>query len=317
MHLLKSLLRKRKYLILTAILLNILSVLFTLLWNIQLRHMIDSVSQGQQIPGNLVVRAVLLTAVISISVLLTDSVSGCSCELMTHDLRMGFAGRLAEMSLPELERINAGEQVSGFQNEIGEVSDYMTENMVKLAGDAIRFAGTLILLLSVCPILTAGTCLPVAGIVAYVIYSSQIINRLTHQEKEARKKMDGYVDTVLTLFPIIRIYDAAGLLQERFRAENRIWRQAAEKREKTAAELMSLSALLSSIPVLLLFLLGGYLTQRQIITIGTLYLFLNLSGNVTGIMMNMPGHIAAFRKFEAHMNRLEPHISLGTDIFND
>ena len=80
---------------------------------------------------------------------------------------------------------------------------------------------------------------------------------------------------------------------------------------------MSLSALLSSIPVLLLFLLGGYLTQRQIITTGTLYLFLNLSGNVTGIMMNMPGHIAAFRKFEAHMNRLEPHISLGTDIFND
>lgn len=93
--------------------------------------------------------------------------------------------------------------------------------------------------------------------------------------------------------------------------------QAAEKREKTAAELMSLSALLSSIPVLLLLLLGGYLTQKQVITTGTLYLFLNLSGNVTGIMMNMPGHIAAFRKFKAHMERLESHISMDPDIFNN
>ena len=317
MHLLKSLLQKRKYLIPTAVLLNILSVLWTLLWNIQLRHIIDSVSKGQVIPGNMVVRALILIAVISIFSLLSESISGLSCEVMTHDLRMGFAGRLAEMSLPELEQINAGEEVSGFQNEIGEVSDYMTENMVKLAGDAVRFAGTLILLLSVCPILTAGAYLPVAGIVAYVFYSSKIIGRLTQQEQEARKKMDGYVDIILTLFPIIRIYDAAGLLWERFREENRIWGQAAEKREKTAAELMSLSALLSSIPVLLLLLLGGYLTQKKVITTGTLYLFLNLSGNVTGIMMNMPGHIAAFRKFKAHMKRLEPHISMDTDSFNN
>ena len=265
----------------------------------------------------MVVRALILIAVISIFSLLSESISGLSCEVMTHDLRMGFAGRLAEMSLPELEQINAGEEVSGFQNEIGEVSDYMTENMVKLAGDAVRFAGTLILLLSVCPILTAGAYLPVAGIVAYVFYSSKIIGRLTQQEQEARKKMDGYVDIILTLFPIIRIYDAAGLLWERFREENRIWGQAAEKREKTAAELMSLSALLSSIPVLLLLLLGGYLTQKKVITTGTLYLFLNLSGNVTGIMMNMPGHIAAFRKFKAHMKRLEPHISMDTDSFNN
>lgn len=317
MHLLKTLFRKRKSLIITAVLLNILSVLWTLLWNIQLRNIIDSVSKGQAIPGDMVIKALILTAVISISSLLTDSVSGCSCELMTHDLRMGFAGRLAEMSLQELEQINAGEQVAGFQNEIGEVSDYMTENMVKLAGDAVRFAGTLILLLSVSPLLTAGAYLPVAGIVVYVIYSSKIIGRLTQQEQEAGKKMDGYVDIVLTLFPIIRIYDAARLLQDKFRGENRIWRQAAEKREKTAAELMSLSALLSSIPVLLLLLLGGYLTQKQMITTGTLYLFLNLSGNVTGIMMNMPGHIAAFRKFEAHMDRLEPHISTDAEMFKN
>lgn len=175
MHLLKTLLHKRKYLISTAVLLNILSVLWTLLWNIQLRHIIDSVSKGQVIPGNMVVRALIMIAVISIFSLLSESISGLSCEVMTHDLRMGFACRLAEMSLPELEQINAGEEVSGFQNEIGEVSDYMTENMVKLAGDAVRFAGTLILLLSVCPILTAGAYLPVAGIVAYVFYSSKII----------------------------------------------------------------------------------------------------------------------------------------------
>ena len=119
MHLLKTLLHKRKYLISTAVLLNILSVLWTLLWNIQLRHIIDSVSKGQVIPGNMVVRALILIAVISIFSLLSESISGLSCEVMTHDLRMGFAGRLAEMSLPELEQIMQERRYPDFRMKSG------------------------------------------------------------------------------------------------------------------------------------------------------------------------------------------------------
>ncbi len=45
-----------------------------------------------------------------------------------------------------------------------------------------------------------------------------------------------------------------------------------------------------------------------VITVGTLYIFLNLSGNVSGVMMNMPGYITAFRQFSSNMNRLSPQV---------
>jgi hypothetical protein len=46
------------------------------------------------------------------------------------------------------------------------------------------------------------------------------------------------------------------------------------------------------------------------LTIGTLYVFLNLSGSLSGVMMNMPGYIAAFRQFSANVRRLSPHVIL-------
>lgn len=75
---------------------------------------------------------------------------------------------------------------------------------------------------------------------------------------------------------------------------------------------MSVSALLSCIPFLLLFLVGGAQVIDGSLSIGSLYIFINLSGNVSGVMMNMPGRIAMFRKFSADMERVEPLVSIQT-----
>ncbi len=64
--------------------------------------------------------------------------------------------------------------------------------------------------------------------------------------------------------------------------------------------------------LLLLFLIGGTQVIQGTATIGTLYAFINLSGNVSGVMMNMPGRIAVFRRFTANMNRIEPYVSIDT-----
>jgi|GEM_PF-3927362 len=55
---------------------------------------------------------------------------------------------------------------------------------------------------------------------------------------------------------------------------------------------------------------GRYTNHSRFTTIGTLYVFINLSGNVSGVMMNMPGRIAVFRRFLANMKRIEPFINI-------
>jgi ABC-type bacteriocin/lantibiotic exporter with double-glycine peptidase domain len=115
---------------------------------------------------------------------------------------------------------------------------------------------------------------------------------------------------MLTLFPIIRLYDAARLTIDGYTGAVKTWESHNIRLERTRARLLSLSAVLSQIPLLFLFLVGGHMAIGGVLSVGTLYVFLNLSGNVSGVMMNMPGHIAAFRQFLANINRLSPHVVL-------
>jgi ABC-type bacteriocin/lantibiotic exporter with double-glycine peptidase domain len=122
--------------------------------------------------------------------------------------------------------------------------------------------------------------------------------------------MNRHADTLLTLFPVIRLYDAARLTLGSYSQAVRAWESQTSRMERTKARLMSLSGLLSSIPLLLLFLIGGTMAVGGTLTVGTLYIFLNLSGNVSGALMNMPGFITAFRQFAANLKRLEGKLCL-------
>lgn len=68
--------------------------------------------------------------------------------------------------------------------------------------------------------------------------------------------------------------------------------------------LMSLSGLLSFVPLLLLLAFGGAMVIKGEISIGLFYIFIILSGNVSGFLQNMPNIYAAFRRFEATVGRL-------------
>ncbi len=44
--------------------------------------------------------------------------------------------------------------------------------------------------------------------------------------------------------------------------------------------------------------------------IGTLYIFINLSSNVSGVLMNLPGRIAMFRRFSANARLLQSFVNM-------
>lgn len=82
------------------------------------------------------------------------------------------------------------------------------------------------------------------------------------------------------------------------------WKNAVVKQEKTKAKLMSVSGMLSCIPLVLLMLVGGRMILQGALTMGTLYVFINLSGNVSGVMINISVHLANFRRFCGCLERV-------------
>ncbi len=303
-------LRKRLGLTLISICASGLAAAVTLGWNAQLAELINTVSGGQVLPLQSIVWALLTILLAGVVDYAKAMISSFTCESMAHDLRMGYARYFASLSVAESEALNAGEQLSRLQNEIADVSAYLNANLFQLADDNLRFLFTLVWLLILNPRLTLSANLPLTLILLYVLWASKTIRSATERSQQAKSKMNAYADTLLTLFPIIRLYDASKLIVEGYQDSLRAWEVENVRSERIRARLLSLSALLSSIPLLLLFWVGGGLVLQGNMTLGALYLFLNLSGNVSGVMMNMPGFVAAFRQFTVNLERLSPRMNI-------
>jgi len=310
LFLLVKMIKRRIFLAFTAVLTSALLITVTLWWNTQLSDTINTVSEGNTLSKNAIILLTIIMFAICATNFIKTYVSEYVCEVLTHDLRMGYARYFSSLPLSEIEQLNAGEQLSKLQNEIAEVSRYINGNLFQLINDSITFIVTITWLLFINTRLTLTVNLPVFVIMIYVFYSSKIISTATERSQQSRGQMNKYADTLLVLFPIIRLYEASQMMLLNYNKEVSEWEHQTVRAERIRARLMSLSGLLSSIPLMLIFLVGGNMVINDVLTFGTLYIFLNLSGNVSGVMMNMPGFIASFRQFSVNMRRLMPMIIL-------
>jgi ABC-type multidrug transport system fused ATPase/permease subunit len=310
MSLLKKLLYKRIKLVTLTICNSILTVSVSLSWNMQLSKIINIINTNKSIPIKTIITAAVTIFISMATAYLLSLCSGWTCETLAHDLRMGYAGHFTALSITEIENLNAGEQLSKLQNEISDISGFLRTNLFAVVDDLIKFIATFSWMLWLNTKLTLLANVPTIVIILYTFYSSKVIDKAVQRSQQANVQMNGFADTLITIFPIMKLFDANRLIREKYNAALEQWESASISAESKRAKLMSPSGLLSCIPLLLLFLIGGTQVINGSTTIGTLYFFINLSGNVSGVMMNMPGRIAMFRKFSADMKRIEPFVSI-------
>ena len=314
MSLFAKMLRAQFCLVAAAILSNGALIGVTLWWNVLLSGIIDIVSVGNRLSANLIASAIFIMVIMFAVNFIKTYISGFTCETLSHDIRMGYARYFSYLPVSEMEKLNTGEQLSKLQNEIADVSMYLNSNLFQLFNDSMNFIITFAWLLIINAKLTITVNLPVILIMIYVFYSSKIIEDATERSQQAKGQMNKYAEMLLTLFPIIRLYDASRMMIEKYGKEVNDWEKQTVRAERLRARLMSLSGFLSNIPLLLLFFVGGGMVINNILTIGTLYIFMNLSGNISGVMMNTPNSIAAFRQFAVNMKRLSHKIIIDKGI---
>ena len=317
MILFQKMIQKRMELIVSTVGTRILSILVSLWWNAQLSSIINNINANVPITTHKIIVAtatILLNAGIAYA---AGMFSAWTSETMAHDLRMGYANHFTALNLCEIENLNAGKQLSKLQNEINDAINYIRGPIFSVADDFIRFAGTFIWLMYLNPNLTLLANAPTVILMFYTVFSSKIIGKAAQQTGQANENLNGFTDTLIVMFPIIRLFDASALICNKYDIALKQWESASIKESRRRARLMSLSGAFSFAPLMLLFLIGGSQVIYGTLSLGTLYIFINLSGNVSGIMINMPDTIAGFRRFAVNMERLQPTILLigrGGDI---
>lgn len=315
MNLIKSLIRQHKYLFIIAVFLTLLSIFLNLCWNKYLMELLD------RLTGSLVFSApdgapciiqqgIWIVLLLALSEFASAYLAARVCEIFAHDLRMGYVRYFLQSDIRILSKLRAGEEQSAMQNELADISNYFHENLFSFMKQFVTFTVTVLFLFCQNRKLTLLSTLPVVPLIAYCFFTGRIIKGYTEQCQKCKKQMNGLADVLLELFPVIWVYDAYRLMGHTIDAYIREWKSANIKKEQVSARLMSLSGLLSFLPLLLLLGLGGTMTVRGEISIGTFYIFINLSGQVSGFLQNMPNIYAGFRKFEASVGGLEEKLAL-------
>lgn len=304
MKLVLRLFQNRKATVLLTLLCCVGSVVATLLWNKNLAVLIDEVQGGMGLDRERVAWCVVYLVLAALLQGAMQFLSGYAGEYAVHDLRMRLARTTMGREYASVAKENSAELVSLQQNEMEEINRYVSDNLFTLCSTVTSFVFTLAFLLMQNAKLTLLYLIPVVGMAVYTTLSGKVIYRYTKEEQEQQKKMNGVAGTLLSLFPVVRIYEAEGLLRRSYEERIDGWKHAVVTQEKTKAKLMSISGMLSCIPLVLLMLVGGRMVLKGTLTIGMLYVFINLSGNVSGVMINISVHLANFRRFCGNLERV-------------
>lgn len=312
MKILRKLIQLHKFFFFTAMLLTVLSVFLNLYWNSFLADTIDHLGNISVLdfgsPEAILFTPPVMAAVIILFHTAAEYLSSClasyTCEIFAHEMRMGYCRFYLQSDIQTLSKLNVGEEQSAMQNELREVSVYLNENLFSFTKQFVTFAVTVSFLLRQNPRLALLSILPVIPLIIYCYFSGKTIKNFTEQCQKSRKRINGQVNTLLELFPIIQVYDACRLMDTAVDEKLLEWKNSTVRKERVAAGLMSLSGLLSFVPLLLLLGFGGAMVVNGEISTGILYIFINLSGNVSGFLQNMPNIYAAYRGFEASVERL-------------
>ena len=319
MKILRKLIQLHKFLFVTAVLFTFLSVILNLCWNKFLAQLLDVLENTNLFYSTHEMKLFLAVGVLiilmhTISEYVSLYLSAYTCETFAHEMRMGYARAYLQSDIQTLSGLNVGEEQSAMQNELKEISDYMSENLFSFMRQFGTFVLTVLFLLCQNYKLAMISIFPVLPLILYCSFSSRIIKNYTQQCQNSRKKINGFADMILELFPIIQIYGAYELIRGAMEENLSEWGASNIKKEQISARLMSLSGVLSFVPLLLLLGFGSFMVINETISMGTFYIFINLSGNVSGFLQNMPGSYAAFRRFRASVDRLEEKIWFNTQF---
>lgn len=315
MKLIYKLVKLHERLFIVAMFFTLLTVLINLCWNSFLAELINAIGNLKDdalssMPVSTLICTIIIILCHALSEFASSYLSVCTCEVFAHELRMGYVRFYLCSDIRVLSKLNAGEEQSAMQNELSEITAYLNENLFSLVRQLVTFVFTVLFLFWRNWKLVLLFILPVVPLMMYCFVSGRMIKGYTEQCQEEKQKINGLTGTILELFPVIQVYSAHKLIGDVI--DNRLlaWQASNIRKERISARLMSLSGVLSFVPLLLLLGIGGSMVINGEISLGVFYIFINLSGNVSGFLQNMPNIYAGFRRFRASVDRLEKKLVL-------
>ncbi len=302
MKVLKKILKENRGWVVFSLFISFAAIGAQLFYTHMIGILVDRIVENDKVLPSLVVLLFLLILGFASLNYLSHMVGHYASEKAAHSLRMGYMRYLIRNNSADL---SADKAMSVIQGELASTTDFLSNTFFFNISMVITSIAVLIFLLIENLILTIALLIPTLLILVYVSLSGSKLAKIAKATLAAKSRMNKTAFGVVQNHPVISVYEAGAFVEEKYEEELNAWGKCIRKDDRLHAVLNSISGLLSQVPLLFLFLIGGYMVVSGKLTLGSLVVFLHLQASVTGFLMNTPIFIAHFRTFTSNLSRID------------
>ncbi len=203
-------------------------------------------------------------------------------QKVIYGIRRELFEHMQKLPLSYFDRNTQGDLMSRFSNDIGNLNDALSGAFLNILSSGISFAGTLIAMLILSPVLFPLTLVSLIGM-AYVgrFIGNKSKNAYRRQQKELGK-LNGYIEEMIEGQKVIKVFNHEEKTVADFSVFNEELKNASVRAMTFGSSMMPAMMNLSTVSFAIVTLVGGLMTLAGRFDIGTLVAYLQYSRQVGG-----------------------------------
>lgn len=274
-----SYLNKYKILLFVVFILVIVNTLSTLLGSYMLRPLVNNYIEKGNLVGlakGLVVMALIYLIGVIATYFQARVMIGISQKTI-YDLRTDLFDKMQHLPIKYFDTNTHGDLMSRFTNDVDTVSDALNNTITQLFSGIISLSGTLILMLTISPILTILTLVIVP---AMLFVARAILSRSKSYfsaQQKAIGKVNGYIEEMVTGSKVVKVFNHEKDVEDEFDKLADDLCQKATKAQILSGMMMPAMQGLNTLNYALVAMVGGVLSISGILDIGGMLVFLQYS----------------------------------------
>jgi ATP-binding cassette, subfamily B, multidrug efflux pump len=198
-------------------------------------------------------------------------------QRMVRNVREGLFGKLQRLPLAFFDLSTHGDIMSRLSNDVDAVSVTVSQSAVQLMSGFVTVVGTLGLMLSMNPILTLASLVPIPLVFLLTSSISRTTRKLFRDQQKALGALNGHVEEVVSGIQAVKAFGRERRSAERFAEINERLRAVGTRAQILAGFLMPMMNVIGNIGFATVAVTGGVLAARGMVSVGVIAAFVGYS----------------------------------------
>ncbi|MCL6457151.1 MAG: ABC transporter ATP-binding protein/permease [Gorillibacterium sp.] len=265
-------------------------------------HFIDGKTSSELIRLILILGGVYLLQTVS-NLLQSYFMIGISQETV-FTMRKDLFGKLHRLPISYFAKRRHGEMMSRLTNDIENVSQTLSGSFIQIFSSLLTFAGMLVLMLWLSPLLTLVT----LCIIPLMVFGMKWITARTGKSFKDQQKnlgdLNGYVEETLSGHLVVKTFAREPKVMADFREKNERLRSSAYWAQTYSGFIPKLMNVLNNLSFAVIAGVGGMLALRDVISIGVIVTFAEYARQFTRPLNDLANQFNTFLSAVAGAERV-------------